>query len=223
MNTKSIAQRVTLFVVLIGLGSFGSAARADVVYEYSGNNFTSFSPPYTGDDSISGRLVFASALGDNLNFASVNPTSFSFSDSVQTISNTSYLQASGGLSTQFLIATNVSGDITGWNILVFGQDTSRGVLGYIETTSGGGDRAGYQDYCIYCLVNEALVIQPGVWSQVTEGAAPAAGRPVSGVPEPSTWSMMIVGFLGVGFIAYRRKNGHVLAASGPMVWRGGQF
>jgi hypothetical protein len=26
------------------------------------------------------------------------------------------------------------------------------------------------------------------------------------VPEPSTWAMMILGFLGLGFLAYRRKN-----------------
>jgi len=26
------------------------------------------------------------------------------------------------------------------------------------------------------------------------------------VPEPSTWLMMILGFLGLGFVAYRRKN-----------------
>jgi len=29
----------------------------------------------------------------------------------------------------------------------------------------------------------------------------------SAVPEPSTWAMMLLGFLGVGFLAYRRKNG----------------
>jgi hypothetical protein len=28
----------------------------------------------------------------------------------------------------------------------------------------------------------------------------------SAVPEPSTWAMMILGFAGVGFAAYRRKN-----------------
>lgn len=28
----------------------------------------------------------------------------------------------------------------------------------------------------------------------------------SGVPEPSTWAMMILGFAGVGFMAYRRKS-----------------
>jgi PEP-CTERM motif-containing protein len=29
---------------------------------------------------------------------------------------------------------------------------------------------------------------------------------VAAVPEPATWGMMILGFLGVGFMAYRRKN-----------------
>ena len=29
---------------------------------------------------------------------------------------------------------------------------------------------------------------------------------VSAVPEPSTWAMMILGFCGLGFMAYRRKD-----------------
>jgi hypothetical protein len=29
---------------------------------------------------------------------------------------------------------------------------------------------------------------------------------VSAVPEPATWAMMILGFMGVGFVAYRRKS-----------------
>jgi PEP-CTERM motif len=34
------------------------------------------------------------------------------------------------------------------------------------------------------------------------------GQPslTTGVPEPSTWAMMILGFCGVGFLAYRRKS-----------------
>lgn len=33
------------------------------------------------------------------------------------------------------------------------------------------------------------------------------GTPVTGaVPEPSTWAMMILGFAGVGFMAYRRRH-----------------
>ena len=33
---------------------------------------------------------------------------------------------------------------------------------------------------------------------------------VAAVPEPSTWAMMIVGFFGVGYMAYRRRNSAVL-------------
>jgi hypothetical protein len=29
---------------------------------------------------------------------------------------------------------------------------------------------------------------------------------VSGVPEASTWAMMILGFVGIGFMAYRRRG-----------------
>jgi hypothetical protein len=36
--------------------------------------------------------------------------------------------------------------------------------------------------------------------------------PTGAVPEPSTWAMMIVGFLGVGWIAYRRKSRFALNA-----------
>jgi hypothetical protein len=43
------------------------------------------------------------------------------------------------------------------------------------------------------------------------GAAFSADDSVSGaVPEPSTWAMMILGFMGVGFLAYRRKSGSTL-------------
>nr|WP_202975752.1 PEPxxWA-CTERM sorting domain-containing protein [Bradyrhizobium algeriense] len=36
---------------------------------------------------------------------------------------------------------------------------------------------------------------------------------VSAVPEPSTWAMMILGFAGVGFMAYRRKSKSALIAA----------
>jgi PEP-CTERM motif len=40
-----------------------------------------------------------------------------------------------------------------------------------------------------------------------------SGDPISSaVPEPSTWAMMILGFAGVGFMAYRRKSKPALMA-----------
>jgi PEP-CTERM motif len=38
------------------------------------------------------------------------------------------------------------------------------------------------------------------------GAKLSADDSVSAVPEPSTWAMMILGFVGVGFMAYRRRG-----------------
>jgi hypothetical protein len=35
----------------------------------------------------------------------------------------------------------------------------------------------------------------------------------NGVPEPSTWAMMILGFAGVGFMAYRHKNKMAMIAA----------
>jgi hypothetical protein len=36
---------------------------------------------------------------------------------------------------------------------------------------------------------------------------------VGGVPEPSTWAMMLLGFTGIGFMAYRRKSKPALMAA----------
>ena len=36
---------------------------------------------------------------------------------------------------------------------------------------------------------------------------------VDAVPEPSTWAMMILGFAGIGFMAYRRKSKPALMAA----------
>jgi hypothetical protein len=32
----------------------------------------------------------------------------------------------------------------------------------------------------------------------------------SAVPEPSTWAMLILGFAGIGFMAYRRRKDNVM-------------
>lgn len=34
----------------------------------------------------------------------------------------------------------------------------------------------------------------------------SAVTPVTAVPEPTTWAMMVMGFAGVGFLAYRRRS-----------------
>jgi hypothetical protein len=51
---------------------------------------------------------------------------------------------------------------------------------------------------------------PGSSEYVTASSSLAVA---SAVPEPSTWAMMILGFFGLGFMAYRRKNAVALKAA----------
>jgi hypothetical protein len=39
-----------------------------------------------------------------------------------------------------------------------------------------------------------------------DGLSVAGENPIAGVPEPSTWAMLLIGFAGLGFMAYRRRN-----------------
>jgi PEP-CTERM motif len=57
----------------------------------------------------------------------------------------------------------------------------------------------------------AVLAAPGAYylnlSGTGGGSAGYGGTlSVAAVPEPSTWAMMILGFVGVGFMAYRRKD-----------------
>ena len=65
-----------------------------------------------------------------------------------------------------------------------------GALTYVQTN-------GYQDTNPGSDLND--------YPQDEHGAFDLIGN-VSAVPEPSTWAMMILGFLGLGFLARRRRN-----------------
>ena len=80
---------------LIGLACVGLAlllaaspgsARADVVYTYTGNTFTSTSYPYTTADSVNGSMTFTTALAPDLTDVYVYPLLLTLSDGVQIIS-----------------------------------------------------------------------------------------------------------------------------------------
>jgi hypothetical protein len=64
---------------------------------------------------------------------------------------------------------------------------------------------------------QPTTIDGGSSFQAVSGG-PALGQPMTGtltisaVPEPSTWAMLILGFAGVGFMAYRRKSKPALMA-----------
>jgi hypothetical protein len=73
-------------------------------------------------------------------------------------------------------------------------------------------------------VSSLKLINPNEFTlQVAPGVAPdflsnlvlnvTTDGSIGAVPEPSTWAMMILGFAGVGFMAYRRKSKATLMAA----------
>ena len=88
--------------------------------------------------------------------------------------------------------------------------------GHLLATLGSGDWTSLLPFSApsadFVVGTNTLVIQidrtgtvPGT-DNFLEGARLEASFEAGAVPEPSTWAMMILGFAGVGFMAYRRKN-----------------
>ena len=48
--------------------------------------------------------------------------------------------------------------------------------------------------------------EPNSYSDFGAAGGPTYQIPVAAVPEPSTWAMIILGFAGMGFMAYRRSR-----------------
>lgn len=191
------------------------AAKAEVIYSYTGNYFTHFSA-YDGDgpatdsaiipgsyDSsmrITGWLSVANPLDVDMS-QDVTPLNFSFSDGRNVIG-----KADNPFGAYFNITTDLAGNITSWLISL----TSKSVVGLsldeqsywinstsdpIWTTEVGEVVKRMSDAGNCCFAWEQGGVQlPGSWSAV------------SAIPEPSTWAMMILGFFGVGYMTYRRRN-----------------
>ena len=174
-----------------------TSSRADVVYTYTGNVFTTVIPnavtnPYTSTDSVTGYFVLTAALGNNSD-PSITPVAFSFSDGVNTITN---LNAA---SSTFVININSTGAppgnptiVSNWYIFLTGSGYGTVTTIYDEAT---------KEDCVISGANQACnYASPGTWA-------------VAAVPEPSTWAMMLLGFAGIGFMAYRRKSKQALMAA----------
>ncbi len=202
-TSKTIVTGVILFFGLL------SAARADITYTYTGNDFTIATSPYTKSDSVSGFFTLAAALGDNLSNSSLAPATYSFTDGVQTFTN-----SSPPATVTFDVSTDGSGNITNWDIFL--QNTS-GPFSQTNTVStqnpGNGvigafprDIANVPQGC--CGESQgANSFDAGTWK--------ASGGGTSTVPEPRTISWMLLGLLaGAGLVHSRPKirkaQGHAL-------------
>jgi len=150
-----------------------SSADAAVILAYTGQDFTTVSGPYTTNEKITGQLDLASPLGDNLSLADVVPTSFSFSDGVQTITS------SDAIIFGFAFSTDSAGTITAWGNVWQ-------VIGASMGSTGGQGAANGDTGFIKGVGTGSNAVQ-GSWS-VQE----------TSVPEPATLALFGFGLVGVG-------------------------
>jgi len=75
------------------------------------------------------------------------------------------------------------------------------ITGFDPRKLGGGDQAAAD---LGISSSEAILLQQVAYFTV------AAGGPVSAVPEPSTWAMMLLGFAGLALFSYRKTNRRAL-------------
>jgi len=199
--TRNRKRRLSVFgiVLICSLVAFGFApsARADAIYTYTGQPFNIFSGGDSctngvGECSISGTITFASPLLPNMPLTSVAPLSFSFTDGVNTLNNTTSPESS------FSLQTGSDGQIVAWDIAVGSLDftglptvflgTEFGTFGSFEldlTQTGVSEPGNF----IATGVANALDTQ-GTWTAT---------------PEPSSLILLGMGFLGMAG-AWRLKK-----------------
>jgi hypothetical protein len=86
-------------------------------------------------------------------------------------------------------------------------NTNNGVFSYTASQAGVVPPNGNQSFAEYIgFVGTAGTVINSVTFESTSNAFEVSNFAVSAVPEASTWAMMMLGFLGLGFLGYRRSS-----------------
>lgn len=179
MKTKLLL----LLAVAITAALISQPMFANVIYTYNGTPFTTVTGPYTTSDKVTGSLELMSALGPNMSPTSVTPLSFSFSDGVQTITNSSV-----GLFVNISFGTGPTGAITQWAVQV---GTASGIIQTVNSITA------FDSGHLVPLENgSGLVVfahNPGIWSMST-----------SSVPDVgSTLGLLLPTVIALGVAAWQ--------------------
>jgi hypothetical protein len=213
MNIRNMITKAAVVSIAAVAGT--SAKAATYVYTGIDYGYSSYLG-CVGDCGVrlTGSMILSAPLGDNFN-GFVSPLSFSFSDGIQTISDANEtIYPPGTFSSPyspgaFYFQTGTSGSIVNWYVEVTNGPDLLLSVGPNPPIAAPGDGDTFiapvcnNGFCFNAQTS-SYSYAPGIWSGPPDVAA---------VPEPSTWAMMILGFAGVGFMAYRRKSKPALMAA----------
>jgi hypothetical protein len=194
MDIKSVA-------LIIGLALGASTTQASATtYTYTG------APSFGNESYVTAtaelNCVGPCAAGDYLYSSDITAFSLSVHSKTTEVlesvsSNTPGATFDGWVD---YLRLNELGQVTSWFLYLNGNGADAPLIYTI------GDAAGFptMDYGLRGTCDSAE-------TYVNTGTA--GTWQVSAVPEPSTWAMLLLGFAGVGFMAYRRKSGPALMAA----------
>ena len=171
--------------VVLSFAAVTKTAKADVIYTYTGDDFTSAEAPYSTSDFVSASFTFASPLPDNLGFTDGFPAivSWSLTDQIFTLDPDNTILGRANFT------TDAEGAITGWEIYAYNGSSAE-----IQTFDVPGGSIFDESQAFGAGIAQNLDA-PGTWIQESGGAS---------TPEPSTTVLMSLG--GSVLVAMRRKH-----------------
>jgi hypothetical protein len=143
-----------------------AAARADVIYAYTGNNFTSAQAPYTTSDSVTATMILLSPLLPNESNTDQgsNVAELIVSDGVQTLDSLNGLQGNF----EAVFSTDSSANITNW-IVVIDNNQQDVIQTQDDPFSGTFDKGTNVVNGVTAIGSNSA--SPGVWS-IVQSLAP---------------------------------------------------
>ena len=201
-------------LVCLALLSVSMYAGADVIYSYTGNNFTQFvdsTPPagaYSATDHVTVTFRLANAIAPNATNVTVTPLSFTLTDGRNTLTELNAFGTISGPNQFSNISTDASGAIVGWNITVSrGLDNQFMVVGserdvissrWTPSVPSPIIDSGSMVVCTQIVQNFGCITTGDEGRALAGASIPNAWIVrTSAVPEPATLCLMLLGLFAL--------------------------
>jgi PEP-CTERM motif len=197
MKAKFVATAM-LVELIVGVSGARAALVTDAFSFLDAGNNVLASGTFSYDSANSGLLTYGQLSSFSISFPTPNAQSYDLAFVNSLTSPNDYVYFGYDTVSNTFLPASVNG----------GQGPFSGILAGAHWAGSGVDTGFFIDP----LVGQADPAGTGA-DGITTGYSPYTGAtgPISAsvvieaVPEPSTWAMMILGFCGLGFVAYRKK------------------
>jgi hypothetical protein len=157
--------------------------------------------------TLTGGTIYSASVGVAAEPANTTPP-------IGTVGNFLAVGPSSGASATLSFVTPVTflnflwGSPDTYNTLTVTTNDGSSVTYTDPTQAGVSPPNGNQQFAEYVHFSTtgSTVIDSATFS-ATSNAFEVSNFSVSAVPEPATWAMMLLGFLGLGFMGYRKSSG----------------